>query len=305
MESSKEKNLIIICGPTAIGKTSIGVEVAKWLETEVISADSRQLYKEMSIGTAKPTLEEMQGIKHHFVDSHTIENLYSVGDFERDALDVLEKLFRKHDVVVVVGGTGLYIKALCEGLDEFPEVPLTLRDELNEIWHTEGIEPLQEKLKLLDPIYASQMDIQNPQRVVRALEICIGTGLPFSSFLSSSKKKRNFKVTKIGLNTERSKLFENINNRVDIMFKNGLLSEVENLFPLRELNALQTVGYKEIFESLEGKISLEVAKELVKRNTRHYAKRQLTWFKKDQEITWFEPKFDTELKNYIKNRMLL
>jgi len=305
MERSKEKNLLIICGPTAIGKTSLGVEVAKWLHTEIISADSRQLYQEMSIGTAKPSLAEMQNVKHYFVDSHSVEILYSVGDFERDALEVLDKLFQIHDTVVVVGGTGLYIKALCEGLDEFPEVPLSLREELNEIWHTQGIEPLQEKLKILDPVYAAQMDIQNPQRVVRALEICIGTGQPFSSFLSSSKKKRNFNVIKIGLNTERAKLFDNINKRVDIMFENGLLEEVQKLFPLRHLNALQTVGYKELFDYLEGQLTLEEAKELIKRNTRHYAKRQLTWFKKDQEIKWFEPKFDDELKIYLKIHLSL
>lgn len=284
-----KKTLIVIVGPTAVGKTRVSIELAKQLNCEIVSCDSRQFFKEMSIGTAKPTKEEMDGVVHHFVDSHSIHTPYSVGDFEREGLAKLEELFHEKDVAIMVGGSGLYVKAICEGFDDFPEIDSSVRETLNRRIEMEGIEPLQEQLKSLDPAHYSKIDIHNTQRIIRALEVCIGSGKPYSSFTTNKVNKRPFNIIKIGINLEREKLYERINLRVDLMMQAGLLEEAKSLYPFKEINALQTVGYKELFDFFEDKTSLKGATELIKQNTRRYAKRQLTWFKRDETMVWFEP----------------
>lgn len=284
-----KKTLIVIVGPTAVGKTRVSIELAKQLNCEIVSCDSRQFFKEMSIGTAKPTKEEMDGVVHHFVDSHSIHTPYSVGDFEREGLAKLEELFHEKDVAIMVGGSGLYVKAICEGFDDFPEIDSSVRETLNRRIEMEGIEPLQEQLKQLDPTHYNKVDIHNTQRVIRALEVCIGTGKPYSSFTTNKVNKRPFNIIKIGINLEREKLYERINLRVDLMMQAGLLEEAKSLYPFKEINALQTVGYKELFDFFEDKTSLKEATELIKQNTRRYAKRQLTWFKRDETMVWFDP----------------
>ncbi len=286
--TSKTKTLIVIAGPTAIGKTAAAIEIAKHFNTEIISADSRQFYREMTIGTAKPSEEELSTVKHHFVGSISIIENFTAGDFEKQCLSLLNQLFEVHNKVVLVGGSGLFIKAVCEGFDEFPEIPLQIREHLNKQFAENGLAFLQEKLSLADPLYYQQVDQQNPQRLIRALEVFEATGLPYSSFRRSNENKRPFSIKKFGMDMPREKLYERINQRVNTMMDNGLLEEVRSLLPYRNLNALNTVGYSEIFDYLGGTISLERAVELVKQNTRRYAKRQLTWFRKDQEMVWIK-----------------
>lgn len=283
------KYLVSVVGPTAVGKTDLCIRLAKAFQTEIISADSRQFYKEMLIGTAKPTAEEMQGVPHHFIDSHSIIELYSVGKFERDALELVENLFGKYDLVILTGGSGLYLKALLEGLDDVPEGNLEVRTQLNQRFAKEGIEPLQKELEKLDPDYYREVDLQNPQRIIRALEVCLTTQKPFSRFRKQSKKERPFRTLKIGLNRERAELYERINLRMDLMLEGGLLEEAKSLYSYKEHNALQTVGYQEIFGFLEQEYDWEETVRLLKRNSRRYAKRQLTWFRRDEQITWFHP----------------
>lgn len=280
--------LISVVGPTAIGKTSLAIKMAQYFKTEIISADSRQFFKEMKIGTAVPDAEELAAAPHHLIQHISVEEEYSVGDFEREAMKKLDELFEDHSVVVMAGGSGLYVKSILEGLDEFPEVDPEIRKNLNKKFKTEGIEPLQQQLQSLDPEYYTKTDVQNPHRLIRALEICIGTGKSFSSFLNQKKPKRNFQTINIGLTAEREIIYGRINKRVEIMMEKGLLDEARVLFPKRHLNALNTVGYKELFAYLEGKISLEMAKSEIKRNTRRFAKRQLTWFRKQKDIDWFD-----------------
>ncbi len=284
----KNKTLIVIVGPTAIGKTSLGVKVAQHFKTEVISADSRQFFKEMNIGTAKPTSEEKQGIPHHFVDFLSITERYTAGQFEQDAIRKIEGLFTGNDYVVMVGGSGLYVDAVCKGIDDIP-TDLTIREQLNRELKTNGLEPLQERLKQCDPLICETINLKNPQRVVRALEVFEATGKPYSSFRIQAPKQRNFTSIKIGLNTERQIVYDRINRRVDIMMQNGLLEEVESLLPYKHLNALNTVGYKEFFDYFLNKITVDEAIEKVKKNTRNFAKRQLTWFRKDKSTHWIEP----------------
>ena len=294
------KYVISVVGPTAIGKTSLSLKLAEAFNTEIISADSRQFYKEIPIGTAAPTSEELSKATHHFIHNKSIEEDYSVGDFEREALIVLDKLFETHQFAIVVGGSGLYIKALLEGLDNFPEVEPIIREQLNDVFTTEGLEPLQLQLKKLDPEYYAKIDIQNPHRVIRALEICIGTGKTFSSFLAQPKPQRGFKVISVGLEAPREEIYDRINLRVDAMMDEGLLEEAQALYPKRRLNALNTVGYKELFSFFEGRIDLETAVEEIKMNSRRYAKRQLTWFRKNKETTWFNYKTPfQEIKEFI------
>lgn len=296
----KQKHLVVVVGPTAVGKTDLCVQLAKHFGTEIISADSRQFFREMRIGTAKPTPEEQQGIPHHFVDSHSIAEEYNAGAFEQDALALLEKLFRQHDMVIMTGGSGLYVRAVLEGMDEMPEADANVREELTRQYETGGLEPLLDKLQELDPIYFAQVDKANPQRVIRALEVCLSSGIPYSAFRKSEKQERPFNIIKIGLNRERSELYGRIDRRMDLMLEQGLLEEAKALFPYRAHNALQTVGYKEIFDYLEGKYGWEEAVRLLKRNSRRYAKRQLTWFKKNpEEYTWFEPQQWQEIVAYI------
>ena len=296
--SSSKKTLITIVGPTAIGKTSLSILIASYFNTEIISCDSRQFYKEMTIGTAVPEKEELATVPHHFIQNRSIFEDYNVGAFERDALNVLDTLFEKHNTVVMVGGSGLYVKAVLEGLDDFPKIDPSIRLELKHILETEGIIPLQDRLKKLDVTTYNTIDIENPQRVIRALEICIGTNLPYSSYTGKLKKKRKFNSIIIGLNGEREKIYERINRRVDLMIEKGLLDEAQKLYPNKELNALQTVGYKELFSFFEEKITKDEAIQEIKKNTRRFAKRQLTWFNKDASIYWFD--FETDTDNILK-----
>lgn len=290
-------------GPTAIGKTTLAIDIAKLYQTEIISADSRQFFKEMSIGTAKPSLYELNEVKHHFINSNNVTDEISVGSFEKEAIVTIENLFTKHDVVVMVGGSGLYINAILYGFDDIPDADLELRENLNKEFEQKGIIPLQEMLKVLDPDYYAQVDINNQQRIIRGLEVCISTGKPFSSFRNAASKKRSFEHIIIGLNTDREKLYYRINHRVDEMMKEGLLEEVKALIAYKSLNALKTVGYTEIFNHLEGSVTLEAAIEKIKLNTRHFAKRQVTWFKKYPNIYWFEPneleKIQTKLAELV------
>ncbi|OFY85601.1 MAG: tRNA (adenosine(37)-N6)-dimethylallyltransferase MiaA [Bacteroidetes bacterium RIFCSPLOWO2_12_FULL_35_15] len=294
-----KKSLIVIIGPTAIGKTSLSIALAKELNCPVISADSRQFFKEMSIGTAKPSKEEMQGVPHYFIDSHSIVEDYNVGKFENEAIGLLEKLFQKHNVVLMVGGSGLYIDAVCKGFDKLPEADAELREKINSIFESKGMAGLQELLKDLDPEYYTKVDLQNRHRVSRAIEVCLCTGKPYSSLREGKNKERNFNSIKVGLNTSREVLYSQINQRVDEMMKQGLLEEVKALQAHKGLNALQTVGYRELFDYLDKKNDLFSAVELIKQNTRNFAKRQLTWFRKDPGIKWFEPDALEEIKKYL------
>ena len=282
------KNLIVIVGPTAIGKTSMSIKIAKALGCEIVSADSRQFYKEMKIGTAVPTTQELSEAKHHLIQHISIQDNYSVGDFEKEAIELIEKLFQNNKYVVLVGGSGLYVDAITKGLDDFPDIDPRVRTQLQKLLDNEGIEALQDRLKVLDPEHYQKVDINNPHRVMRALEVCIGTGQTYTSFLSKPKKLRSFSVIKIGLTADREVIYDRINQRVDIMLEEGLVEEVKGLQPFESLNALNTVGYKEIFNTLNGEWTLDFAISEIKKNTRRFAKRQLTWFRKDEEIKWFD-----------------
>ena len=283
------KKLVVIAGPTASGKTSLSIRLALHFKSEILSADSRQFYRKMDIGTAKPSKEELEKVPHHFINSLEIDEKYNVGRFEEEALKKTSLLFNNYDILFLTGGSGLYIDALCKGIDDLPETEISIREELNRIHKTEGIEALQKKLLETDPEYYSQTDLNNPHRLIRALEVSIITGRKYSSFRKNIIKERDFITKKIGLLIDRTELYNRINLRVDSMIKNGLVKEVQTLLPYRNENALQTVGYKEIIEFLDNKISLDEAIEAIKQNTRNYAKRQMTWFRKDKEIHWFEP----------------
>ncbi len=284
----KDKYLITVVGPTAIGKTTMAIKLARHFNTEIISSDSRQFYKEMSIGTAVPSEEELAAAPHHFIQHKSIFDPYSVGKFERDAIKKLKELFKKHDVVIMAGGSGLYVNAVIDGLDDFPAIDDSVREKLNFELKEHGIVSLQEKLKESDPEHYKNMDIENPQRLIRALEICVGTGKPYSSFLKKKEIARDFKSIKIGLTADRDIIYDRINRRVDIMISEGLIDEAKGLYKYRDLNALQTVGYKELFSHFSGEGDLDFAISEIKKNTRRFAKRQLTWFKKNKNILWFE-----------------
>lgn len=280
------KTLIVIAGPTAVGKTAAAIKLARQLNTEIISADSRQFYREMSIGTAKPDAEELSQAKHHFIDSHSITENFTVGDFEKQALQLLDELFKTHDDVIMVGGSGLFIQAVTQGFDDLPTANPAIRERLNQLFAERGIEYLQDKLKTADPYYYQEVDLNNPQRLIRALEVFEATGKPFSSYRKAIRNRRPFETVKIALNLPREILYDYINQRVDLMVKRGLIEEVRALLPYRHLNALNTVGYSELFDYFDGKIDLDTAISLIKQNTRRFAKRQLTWFRKDKEIKW-------------------
>jgi len=294
-----ENVLVVVVGATAVGKTQFCIQLAQHFETEIISADARQFYQEMSIGTAKPTPKECQQAPHHFIDSHSIHALFSTGKYEKEALQKIDELFKKKSLVLLTGGSGLYIRAVCEGLDKMPEISPQLRENLKQRFKTQGLESLTQELQNLDPNYYKQVDLRNPQRVIRALEVCLTTGLPYSHFRKTKPKKRPFQILKIGLYEDREILYQRINQRADKMLEIGLLEEVQKLYPFRDLNALQTVGYSEFFNYLDEKYDWEEAVRLFKRNTRRYAKRQMTWFKKDAEITWFRPSEIEEVINFI------
>jgi tRNA dimethylallyltransferase len=295
-----DKYLIVIAGPTASGKTALAIELAKYFNAEIISADARQFFKEMNIGTAKPSEEELSAVKHHFINSHSIQDAYSVGDYEKDVISLLADYYKEKNIAILAGGSGLYIRAICEGVDKYPEVPEEIRAELQESYQQYGIEILQKELEKCDPDYFKKVDIQNPHRLIRAIEVFRASGKPFSSFQKNDKIKRPFQIIKIGLSWEREKLYERINLRVDQMIENGLEEEARSLFGLKHLNALQTVGYQELFSFFENKISREEAISLIKQNTRNYAKRQMTWFRKESEMIWIDMPSDIkELYSYL------
>ncbi len=285
--------LISIVGPTAIGKTALSLKLAQHFNTEIISADSRQFFKEMQIGTAAPSQDELAAAPHHFIQHTSIHSPYSVGAFEKEAIACLEALFKKHRIVIMVGGSGLYVDAVTKGLDDFPKVADHIRPTLNQALETKGLLHLQEQLKTLDPKSYDTIAIANPHRVIRALEICIGTGQPYSYFLNKKEKKRPFKTLTVGLTADRSIIYDRINKRVDIMMAEGLLDEVTALEQYKTCNALNTVGYKEIFNYLDGTWPLDVAVSEIKKNTRRFAKRQSTWFKRNQDTLWFDYLDDT------------
>ena len=298
------KYLISIVGPTAIGKTALSIKSAQYFNTEIISCDSRQFFKEMNIGTAVPEEEELAAVKHHFIQNKSIFDSYNVGAFEREALNKLNELFTKYNVVIMVGGSGLYVNAVVNGLDDFPEIDPLIRKNLTARIKNEGIESLQNQLKELDPISYEKIAIDNPQRLSRALEICFGAGKPYSSFLNKKAHLRKFKTISIGLTADRALMYERINNRVDIMFKNGLLNEVKQLEPNKNLNALNTVGYKELFKYLNGEWDLDFAISEIKKNTRRFAKRQITWFKRNNATLWFDYKYNLDdIINTINKNM--
>lgn len=285
----KTKTCIIIAGPTAVGKTAIGIQLAKYFNTSIISADSRQCYKELNIGVAKPSAEELQQVYHFFIDSHTISDNLSAADFEKYALNSVYEIFKSNDVAIMVGGTGLYIKSFCEGMDMIPEIPAAVRASVVDGYENFGLEWLKQSIQENDFLYASSGDMQNPQRMMRALEVAISTGNSIISFQKGEKKLRDFDIIKIVLDLPRNKLYERINLRVEAMIKMGLEEEANSLRTFRNLNALQTVGYRELFDYFDGNINLEQALSLIKQNSRHYAKRQLTWFRKDESFHWMPP----------------
>lgn len=293
----KTKFLISIVGPTAIGKTALSIKLAQFFKTEIISADSRQFYKEMQIGTAAPTKKELSEAKHHFIHNTSIHDSYNVGTFEKEAIQRLNTLYKTHDSVIMVGGSGLYVDAVVKGLDDFPNIDPTIREQLNLELKENGLEALQDKLKLLDIATFNTIATDNPHRVIRALEICIGSGQPYSSFLNKNKASRSFKTITIGLTAERETIYQRINKRVDIMMNEGLLEEVTALKEHKNLNALNTVGYKELFNYLKGDWTLDFAISEIKKNTRRFAKRQFTWFKKNEDTIWFN--YKTPLQDII------
>lgn len=283
------KTLIVVSGPTASGKTELAIALARHFETEIISADSRQFYREMNIGTAKPSPEQLREVRHHFINHLSVADTYSAGDFEKDALAMAGQVFKQKDMLVAVGGSGLYIRALCEGLDDFPEVDDKIKQSVQADFEKHGIQFLQNKLKQKDPDYYQIVDLQNPHRLMRALAVCESSSRPFSSFRKKKMSKRPFKIIQTGIEMPRQKLYDRINQRVDNMIESGLLEEVRALKPFWKNKALDTVGYREFIAYLKNEITYEKAIELIKRNTRRYAKRQLTWFRKDPDIKWFEP----------------
>jgi tRNA dimethylallyltransferase len=284
------KKLIIILGPTAVGKTEYSLNLAESLQTEILSCDSRQMFREMKIGTATPSEEELKRVPHHFIGNLSIHDYYSCGKYEIEALQKCEELFKKHDTLVMTGGSMLYIDAICNGIDEMPDIDEELRNSLWERFEKEGVESLRQELKILDPEYAQKVDPKNGKRIIHALEICLQAGKPYSEIRKNQKKERPFEIQKIGIYREREELNHRINLRVDKMFEQGLYEEALGLYPFKHLNSLNTVGYKELFAHFDGQCSLEEAKEKIKTDTRRYAKKQMTWFKKDENIKWIEAK---------------
>lgn len=298
-----KKYLILVVGPTAVGKTNLCLNLAKKFNTEIVSCDSRQFYREMNLGTAKPSPEELQQIPHHLINSLSIEDEYDVRKFETDALEILQKIFQKNSIAIMTGGSGLYADAITKGLDEIPDVDQEIRKTIISEFEEKGLEWLQTQIQEVDPEYYDQVDRQNPQRLMRALEVFRGTGLKFSSFRVKKKAVRPFQILKIGLERDREELYRRIDLRMDQMIDAGLFDEADALFGRRHLNALQTVGYSEVFGYLEGKYDKQEAIRLLKRNSRRYAKRQLTWFRRDSEIHWFHPDQEDEIMAWVKSQI--
>ena len=301
--TTNTKYLIVIVGPTGSGKSDLAIEIAERYSAPIISTDSRQFYRGIPIGTAQPDEEQLRRVEHHFIASHDLEQEFNCGAYETEALAKLEELYLKHDVVVAVGGSGLYIKALCEGMDALPEAEPELRESLAKRLQTEGLESLCEELRQRDPAYYEEVDRNNPARVLRALEVCISTGLPYSSMRTGEKRQRPFNIIKLGIDMERERLYERINQRVDVMMQMGLEQEARAVYHLRELNSLQTVGYREMFDYFDGTISRDEAIELIKRNSRRYAKRQMTWFRRDEEIKWVDTANKQIIEEYLDSKI--
>jgi len=294
------KTLIVLTGPTGIGKTTVGIKIAQYFNTEIVSSDSRQIFKELRIGTAVPTKNELAAVKHHFIHSHSVTENYNASRYETEAIQLLDNLFQQKNTVVLVGGSMLYIDAICKGIDIMPDVDPEIRNSLKVQLEKEGLESLRLQLKKQDPDYYKVVDLKNPARIIHALEICLMTGKPYSSFRSNPNKKRPFSIIKIGLNTDRKILHNRINKRVDLMIEEGLEAEAKTVYPQKHLNSLNTVGYRELFTYFDGEISKEKAIELIKRNSRRYARKQLTWFRKDEKMRWFEPNQTEEIIEYIE-----
>ena len=294
-----KKTLIVITGPTAVGKTALCLDIAKHFDIPIINADSRQIFRELKIGTARPTEEQMREVKHYFVGMLGLEDYYSASLFEQQVLELLEQLFQTHDYALMTGGSMMYIDAVCDGIDDIPTIDEQTRDTMKRRLAEEGLEALCDELRRLDPEYYEIVDRQNPRRVVHALEICMMTGKTYTSFRKREKRERPFQIIKIGLNRPREELYKRINQRVDQMMADGLLNEVRSLYPYKGLNALNTVGYKELFDYIDGRWSLEEAVERIKGNTRRYARKQLTWYKKDPQICWFNVNEENKMINYI------
>lgn len=299
-----KKTLITIVGPTAVGKTSFAIDLALKYSTEIISADSRQIYRQLKIGTAKPTHTQLALVKHHFIDYLNIDQDFNAGIFEERAIETILDIFTRNDIAIMCGGSGLYINAVCDGIDNIPIVEPGLRELLITTFEKDGLAPLINELKLHDPQYYKQVDRSNPQRIIRALEVIRSTGKPYSKFRKRKNPNRPFRIIKIGLELDRSELYDSVDKRMDMMINNGLFEEAEGLFSYKALNALQTVGYKEIFGYLEGKYGKAEAIRLLKRNSRRYAKRQLTWFKKDAEVQWFNAEEVDAIMNYINSKVI-
>jgi len=296
--------LIVLLGPTGVGKTDVSIYLARHFGSDIISADSRQFFREMKTGTAVPSDEQLAEIKHHFIRFMPVSDYYSSSLFERDVLKLLPELFSRNSVVLMTGGSAMYIDAVCGGIDDIPDVDQSVREKYNLKFKKEGIAGLRMALKLLDPEHYEVVDLKNPKRIIRALEICETTGRPYSSFLTKQKRERDFQIIKIGLERPRPELYDRINRRVDKMVEDRLENEARDLFDMRHLNALNSVGYREFFDYFEEKITMERAIELIKRNSRRYAKRQMTWWAKDKEITWFEPEKVMEIISYIEYKIM-
>lgn len=295
------KRLVVIVGPTGCGKTDLSIRLAEHYRAPIISTDSRQFYRGLPIGTAQPTADQLARAEHHFIASHSLTDEVNCGSYEVMALERLEELFKEHSTVIAVGGSGLYVRALCEGMDDLPEADEELRKELTRRIESEGLESLCEELKRLDPTYYEQVDRQNPARVQRALEVCLQTGMPYSSLRTGERRERPFEIIKIGVNLPREELYARIDRRVELMMEEGLEAEARAALPYRELNALQTVGYKELFLYFDGEITKEEAVALIQRNSRRYAKRQMTWFRRDEEVVWFRPDEDATIIEHIES----
>jgi len=295
--------MVVITGPTGVGKTGVGIQLAQLYNSPIISADSRQIYKEIPIGTAAPTIEEQKLATHFLIGAKSVTDYYSAYEFEQEALEIAQKCFKNNPVAFMIGGSMMYIDSFCNGIDQLPTIDPELREDMMLQYENEGLQYIQRQLKILDPIFYEQVDLKNPKRIIHALEICLMTGKPYSELRTQPKTKRPFKIIKIGLTMDRQELYQRINHRVELMFEHGLEEEARSLIPFRHHNALNTVGFKELFAYFDGEHDLERAKELIQRNSRHYAKKQLSWFNRDERMTWFHPKETEKITEFIAQEM--
>lgn len=295
--------MVVITGPTGVGKTGVGIQLAQLYNSPIISADSRQIYKEIPIGTAAPTIEEQKLATHFLIGAKSVTDYYSAYEFEQEALEIAQKCFKNNPVAFMIGGSMMYIDSFCNGIDQLPTIDPELREDMMLQYENEGLQYIQRQLKILDPIFYEQVDLKNPKRIIHALEICLMTGKPYSELRTQPKTKRPFKIIKIGLTMDRQELYQRINHRVELMFEHGLEEEARSLIPFRHHNALNTVGFKELFAYFDGEHDLERAKELIQRNSRHYAKKQLSWFNRDERMTWFHPKETEKITKFIAQEM--